>query len=82
MHTGSIWSRTAEARQKELSNCQVLCKSCHLKKTIAERPKPQHGTVNMYNEHRCRCELCKEAKRKLQMKKRNPKKYKELYENE
>ena len=82
MHTASIWSRTAEVRKKELSNCQVLCKSCHLKKTLAERPKPQHGSVTMYDDYKCRCDLCKQAKSKYQMKIRNPKKYKELYGNE
>jgi hypothetical protein len=82
MHTGSIWSRTLEARQKELDNCQVLCKSCHLKKTIAERPKPVHGSITMYDDYKCRCDLCREIKRKTQMKLRNPKKYKEIYGNE
>lgn len=75
----TIWSRSKEVRDKELAKCQVLCKSCHLKKTLAERPQPKHGTVNMYDDHKCRCEECKEIKRKSQMRLRNPKKYKELY---
>lgn len=77
----SLWSRSLEIRLKELANCQVLCKSCHLEKTLAERPKAQHGTVNMYDDHACRCDECREAKRKNQMRLRNPKKYKELYGN-
>jgi 5-methylcytosine-specific restriction endonuclease McrA len=79
MNIGSIWSRTKEIRDKELAKCQILCKSCHLKKTLSEREPPTHGTVNMYDDHACRCEDCKEAKRKKGMKRRNPKKYEELY---
>lgn len=79
MNASSIWSRTEEVRLKELQNCQVLCKVCHLKKTLAERPKPEHGTAHRYNNHKCRCEPCKLAKSKKEMKRRNPERYKELY---
>jgi hypothetical protein len=27
----------------------------------AERPAPQHGTVNMYSYHKCRCDECRAA---------------------
>lgn len=30
-----IWSWTAERREKELRKCQVLCRPCHRKKTVA-----------------------------------------------
>jgi 5-methylcytosine-specific restriction endonuclease McrA len=82
MEASSVWSRTQSVRDKELSNCQVLCKQCHLKKTLAERPQPTHGTTNMYNVYKCRCDDCKLAKQKKDMKKRNPNRYKELYGNE
>lgn len=82
MEASSIWSRTQEVRDKELSNCQVLCKSCHLKKTLSERKKPDHGTAHMYSKHKCRCEPCKQAYSKKRLKQRNPKKYKELYGEE
>jgi 5-methylcytosine-specific restriction endonuclease McrA len=82
MEASSVWSRTQSVRDKELSNCQVLCKQCHLKKTLAERKQPTHGTANMYKNHKCRCEECKLASRKSDMKYKNPNKYKELYGNE
>lgn len=31
-----IWSWSAERREAELKKCQVLCRSCHLEKTIRE----------------------------------------------
>ena len=82
MEASSIWSRTKSVRDKELSNCQVLCKSCHLKKTLSERKKPQHGTAHMYSKHKCRCEPCKKAYSIKVLRNRNPKKYKELYGEE
>jgi 5-methylcytosine-specific restriction endonuclease McrA len=39
MNPSNIWSRKLEIRQKELNNCQVLCKECHMKKTIEHRTK-------------------------------------------
>lgn len=65
MDPASIWSRSEEARIAELAKCQVLCRECHQKKTIAENYRPRvHGTVAMYKRGRCRCELCREAKRR------------------
>lgn len=81
MHASALWSRRQEVRDKELANCQVLCKKCHLIKTLSERPKPVHGSLTMYDDYKCRCEDCREAKRKKGMKRRNPSKYKEIYEN-
>lgn len=82
MAASSIWSRRQEVREKELANCQVLCKKCHLEKTLSERPKPVHGSITMYDDYKCRCEPCRAVKSKKEMKRRNPKKYKELYGNE
>ena len=79
LRASSLWSRTKEVRDKELANCQVLCKSCHLQKTLAERPPAVHGTVTMYDDYKCRCDDCKAAKSKAQMRLRNPEKYKKLY---
>ena len=79
MQASSIWSRTEQVRLKELENCQVLCKECHLKKTLSEREPLKHGSTKMYDTMGCRCDLCKATKRKRQMKLRNPAKYKELY---
>lgn len=33
--TSNIWHWNIERRLKELSNCQILCNSCHKKKTAA-----------------------------------------------
>lgn len=33
---GYLWNRNKEFREAELVKCQVLCRSCHLKKTVAE----------------------------------------------
>lgn len=43
----------------ELEKCVLLCKSCHteLHKTH------EHGTITMYNNHKCRCEECREIAR-------------------
>lgn len=51
---------------RELEKCQLLCRSCHWVKTRKERNLNQriHGTVNMYTNNKCRCDLCKEAWRK------------------
>lgn len=84
MHTASIWSKRKEVRDLELSKCQVLCKTCHLKKTIEESNYPGiiHGTSSGYDKYSCRCDDCKLAKRKRSMKSKNPNKYKELYGDE
>jgi hypothetical protein len=84
MHASCVWSRRKEVRDKELSKCQVLCKSCHLKKTISEVEYPGivHGTSNGYDHYGCRCEECRLARSKRDMKRRNPNKYKEQYDNQ
>jgi hypothetical protein len=58
-----IWSWAIERRNAELAKCQVLCKAHHLEKTLAQRPKPEHGTVSRYSSkvHKCRCDLCRKA---------------------
>lgn len=52
----NVWSWSAPRRAAELAKCQVLCSDCHLKKSLAERPKPKHGG-GMYK-HGCRCDKC------------------------
>jgi 5-methylcytosine-specific restriction endonuclease McrA len=58
----SVWSWAEPRRLAELAKCQVLCGTCHLAKTLDERPKTDHGRLWMYQKG-CRCEPCREAKR-------------------
>lgn len=50
---------------EEFSKCQLLCKPCHMKKSILERGREfvdnAHGTKSRYNNLKCRCLLCKSA---------------------
>lgn len=57
-----IWFWSDERRKMELKKCQVLCYDCHLKKTLMQRPKADHGGSGMYNKG-CRCSLCTEYQR-------------------
>lgn len=47
----------------ELNKCQLLCRRCHLHKSIKERGHniAEHGSPGMYNNYKCRCERCREA---------------------
>lgn len=56
------WSRAKTVLEKELLKCQVLCKRCHLEKTVTEVPsRLVHGSSNMYRNGPCRCDLCRAA---------------------
>lgn len=57
-----IWSWSDEKRNAETAKCQVLCYSCHKKKTASEtHAKLEHG-VTMYETYGCRCVVCRSAK--------------------
>lgn len=58
-----IWSWSPERRAAETAKCQVLCKKCHLKKTIAACVRSRHGSKKRYVKYKCRCELCVTAYR-------------------
>jgi hypothetical protein len=58
-----IWSWSADRRNAELAKCQVLCKDCHLAKTVRESTTKDHGSPAMYQNHGCRCPVCREWKR-------------------
>lgn len=54
--------------EKELKKCVLLCPSCHLAKTKANKEhvnkdkKPaRHGTLWMYKKYKCRCIKCRKA---------------------
>ena len=59
--THKVWSFAKVRRENELAKCQVLCHSCHKKKTIAATRTGQqtHGTTTGYFKWRCRCMECK-----------------------
>jgi hypothetical protein len=67
-----VWSWSIERRDIELAKCDVLCKVCHREITSEQNKQDfstplqnkKHGTDNTYNRHHCRCELCREWKRK------------------
>lgn len=63
---GSWWSVPIEIFNEELDKCQLLCRACHIKKTLENKDyghEAQHGTTYMYMEYACRCELCVKAMR-------------------
>jgi hypothetical protein len=47
----------------ELEKCQLLCKSCHVQKSIIDHDKLQstHGMLSMYINNKCRCDDCRSA---------------------
>ena len=55
-----------ERRQGELKNCQLLCNSCHARKTLKDLGRKDarlnHDTLSSYRY--CKCDKCKMAKRK------------------
>lgn len=60
-----IWSWSAERRDAEIAKCQVLCRQCHIAKSIEQLPIThgyvpyQHGSKSMYDRHNCRCAACR-----------------------
>lgn len=71
------WSTLME----EWGKCELLCRQCHLEHTKmlwdTKQLRPSnsklhlpyiHGTVRMYQELSCRCNKCKDAKRKYRNK--------------
>lgn len=56
----SIWSWSKERRASELAKCQILCRSCHKKKTAADMGwTVPHGSSNRYRRYGCRCDVCR-----------------------
>lgn len=62
----AMWSIAEAKFLEELKKCQVLCRACHLKKSIADRGQVLtkganvHGTISSYRY--CKCDVCKKAK--------------------
>lgn len=47
----------------ELEKCQLLCRDCHERKTVRERPEFTHGTIYGFMRAKCDCGPCSEKKR-------------------
>ncbi len=71
------WSLSEKRFISELDKCQLLCRSCHIEKTIFERgnkiAKGNHGTISTYRY--CKCNLCKKARRDYMREYRKRKKH-------
>lgn len=46
----------------ELKKCQLLCEKCHQEKTLAERAKALHGSMQSWMHHKCKCSICLTAR--------------------
>lgn len=65
--THNVWSWSEVRRSAELAKCQVLCESCHKKKTLENQEyavNAEHGNYTMYVKYKCKCRLCVEWKRR------------------
>lgn len=60
------WARKWFLVVEEINKCQLLCFSCHRKKTLKDcnqqDARKSHGTLSSYRY--CKCSLCREAKAK------------------
>lgn len=58
-----LFSCSWERITVELNKCQLLCKTCHGKKTAKDHGwgKLVHGVLSTYTNKKCRCEKCREA---------------------
>lgn len=55
------WGTKIEKLLTEINKCQLLCRECHIQKSISEAVIIEHGTENTWKRHKCRCSLCKKA---------------------
>lgn len=66
-----VWSWSTERMEIELAKCQVLCSSCHKKKTAAENAARfmDHGAAK-WGRRGCKCLSCKTRNAEAQKKRR------------
>lgn len=61
-----IFSWTKVRLEAELEKCDLLCLKCHkLEHTVLGKI---HGTLQCYRISKCRCDICRDAKRKSRIK--------------
>lgn len=53
------WGKPKTTLMEELKKCQLLCRSCHKRKSDEEQRKHEHGTWGTYRNRRCRCDECR-----------------------
>lgn len=56
-----VWSWSKKRREDELAKCQILCKKCHISKTIKDFGWHKCGTLSQYDRG-CRCRTCTDVK--------------------
>ena len=61
-----LWATSEKRINEELRKCQLLCSSCHVKKTLKDlgriSAKESHGTLSSYRY--CKCDDCRAANNK------------------
>jgi 5-methylcytosine-specific restriction endonuclease McrA len=58
-----IWSWSDARRMSEIAKCQILCLSCHKKKTYSQRSRVGTHLSGAFWSRGCRCEECRTYKR-------------------
>ena len=68
---GKLWAYGSKTLNAELLKCQLLCRRCHIKKSVKNKEtgggcnkitEYTHGHWKMYSDG-CRCDVCSEWKR-------------------
>lgn len=54
------WGKPKAVLMEELKKCQLLCRSCHKRKSDEEQRNREHGTWGTYRNRKCRCAKCRE----------------------
>jgi len=54
-----LWTYSEARRIAELAKCQILCRSCHKKKTFVDFGWGKHGATRY--RCGCRCDICRAA---------------------
>lgn len=65
-----FWGTTLDRFWTEVKKCQILCKPCHIRKTVEDHGqvlgRESHGTLSSYKY--CKCTVCRDAVREYHRK--------------